>query len=261
MKMTARALRAREDKILGALEHSPGDNTFRGRLYRDGVPTPASCLKQRVRVLFVFREPNMRGKPYALDMRDQVRDEKFRPCIAGEREDRSNRGWWNDKVGLFAHAAASALDGEPEPASFKRFQSVMADGKWNHEVVNRFAYIQIKKVGGGGTSDASKICEHAERYAQTLKDQISLYRPHIVIGCGLGRSSPANLLHEHVFVKEGASRKARTGAMWWQWSAASRPQALLREYHPSVRNVPRADVYRDVWSSVREIANKVRMSR
>ena len=82
MNLTPRELTARENAILDALEHSAADRTFLGKLYRDGVPTPASYLKQPVRVLFAFREPNMRGVPYALDMRDEVRE---RPLVRGHR--------------------------------------------------------------------------------------------------------------------------------------------------------------------------------
>ena len=46
---------------------------------------------------------------------------------------------------MFAHAVAAALDGEPGRRAFERFDR----GGWNHEVVNRYAYIQLGKVGGG----------------------------------------------------------------------------------------------------------------
>ena len=59
MDITSRKLRLRENRILNALENRPGDRTFRGRLYRDGVPSPEVYLKQRIKVVFVFREPNM----------------------------------------------------------------------------------------------------------------------------------------------------------------------------------------------------------
>lgn len=77
-KMTPQALRTREDSILDALENRQGDRTFRGRLYRDGVPSPEVYLLRPVRVLFVFREPNM-PKQLPHDMREEVRDHFFRP--------------------------------------------------------------------------------------------------------------------------------------------------------------------------------------
>jgi hypothetical protein len=72
-------------------------------------------------------------------------------------------------------------------------------------VVNRFAYILMKKVGGGSIN-ADEICAHAEKYSQTLKDQIDLYQPHIIIGSGIGKASPAQLLPAHVLVEEGQKK-------------------------------------------------------
>ena len=100
MKLTPSELRAREDAIFQALEHAQDDRTFFDRLYRDGVPAPEAYLAQRVRVLFVFREPNMRDEAHAHDMRDEVSDVRFRPLARdGTREDRSAKSWWNWKAG------------------------------------------------------------------------------------------------------------------------------------------------------------------
>jgi hypothetical protein len=261
VKLTARELRAKEDAILDGLEHSPGDRTFLNTLYRDGVPTPAAYLAQPVRVLFVFREPNMRGRPCAHDMRDEVSDARFRPLgRTGTREERSPRSWWNNKVGLFAHAVAAALEGEPEPAAFARFKSVLAGGEWNHEVVNRFAYIQVKKIGGGGTSNAREICAYAERCATILRQQVELYRPHLVIGCGVGKDSPARLFATYVLPGGQRQKTSVSRAAWWRFPSASRPTALVQLYHPSWRGA-RSDLHRDVFNSVREVARNVGVCR
>ena len=52
-----------------------------------------------------------------------------------------------------------ALGGQPAIEAFDQF----ARGGWNHAVVNRFAYVQIKKVGGGGRSNVHEICAHMLR--------------------------------------------------------------------------------------------------
>lgn len=145
MKMTAKTLTARENAIFDALERRSGDATFRKRLYRDGVPTPQAYLAQRVRVLFVFREPNMREAPYALDMRDEVSDEGFRPIGRdGRRQNRSAMSWWNGKPEC-SHTR-SLRRSTPRPKATRSIDLVEAGG---NEVVNRYAYIQVKKVGGG----------------------------------------------------------------------------------------------------------------
>ena len=253
MSLTPKELRAREDAILDRLEHTPGDTAFLNRLYRDGVPTPEAYLAQPIRVLFVFREPNMSGRPYALDMRDEVRDEHFRPIGRdGVRKERSAKSWWNWKAGMFAHAVAAAIDDEPAGNAFNRF----GQGGWNHAVVNRYAYIQIKKVGGGGTSRSDEVCVHAETYAATLKQQIELYRPHLVLGCGAGKNSPARLMARNVLLGGREKTTSKTGAMWWEFPANSHPLAMVQLWHPAKRG-SRSELYDDVWNSVREVTKEV----
>ena len=257
MNVTPTALRAREDAIFDALERTRGDRTFQNKLYRDGVPSPEIYLAQRVRVLFVFREPNMGGSPYALDMRDEVRDERFRPIGPdGTRQDRSARGWWNAKAGMFAHAVGAALDGETASRAFDRFNR----GGWNHEVVNRYAYIQVKKVGGGGKSNADEICAYAAKYATSLKLQVDLYRPHLVLGCGVGKDSPARLLATYVLTGGREAVTSKTGAAWWEFPAAARPRAMVQLWHPARRGL-RSELYKDVWCSVREAVSTVGLDR
>src|SRR5687767_6921876 len=113
VSLTPGQLTAKEDLILDRLEHDAGDRTFLGQLYRDGVPSPESYLAQPVRVLFVFREPNLGANAYPVDMRDEIRDKHFRPLVNGRRDHRSISGWWNSKAGMFAHAVAAALEGTP----------------------------------------------------------------------------------------------------------------------------------------------------
>lgn len=253
MSLNPAQLTAGEDAIFDALEHAHDDSTFLGRLYRDGVPTPEAYTAQRIRVLFVFREPNLRGKAFARDMRDEVRDLGFRPLAQdGTREERSPKCWWNWKAGMFAHAVSAALEGESWDEAFSRFRA----GGWNHEVVNRFAYVQIKKIGGGGTSKADEICSHAAKYATTLRRQTELYRPHLVLGCGVGRDSPARLFAAHVLPGGRKAVTDGTEATWWEFAPAARPRALVGLWHPARRGL-RSELYQDVWSSVHEVMHKI----
>ncbi len=182
--------------------------------------------------------------------------ERFRPRRDGKLRESSAKGWWNAKAGLFAHAVAAALDGESTADAIDRFNK----GGWNHKVVNRYAYIQIKKVGGAGAAKPSEICGHAADYADTLALQLALYRPHLVLGCGVGRDSPAGLLAAHVLSGGRKDITSKTGATWWEFSETSRPRAMAQLWHPARRG-SRSELYQDVWSSVREVANKIGLVR
>ena len=253
MHLTPTELRSKEDVIFHVLEHAPNDTTFLGRLYRDGAPSPQAYLDQRVRVLFVFREPNLLGKTRPHDMRDEVSDGHFRPLGPdGERQDRPTTGWWNWKAGMFAHAVAAALEDEPWQKAFDRF----FEGGWNHKVVNRFAYIQIKKIGGVGTSNVKEICAHAATYAATLRQQVDLYQPHLLLGCGAGRHAPARLFAEHVLVGGRNDVMTKTHMHWWEYSSPAHPRAMVQLWHPAKRGLKSA-IYQDVWHSIHEVVHKV----
>jgi len=227
------------------------------RYYRAVIALHAVCvgalLFEHVRVVFVFREPNLSGRPRPLDMRDEVSDEHFRPRGAdGARQERRRSCFWNAKAGLFAHAVSAALDGK----SVNRGLTQFANELWHHEVVNRFAYVQIKKVGGGGVSKTDEICAHAAKYAATLKAQMDLYRPHLVLGCGVGPHSPARLLSLHVLTGGREAVTSTSGATWWAFPLTTRPRALVQLWHLSCRG-ERRELYRDVWGSVLEVAHSV----
>jgi hypothetical protein len=245
-RIHARGKRARlhgltqaEDKIFEKLLGTPGDDTFRGRLYRDGVPRPDIYLAQPVRVVFVFREPNL-GKPYARDMRAELRDPLFRAT----RE-----------VALFAHAVVHALNGADLKTSYQEFQASLRKGQRPHDVLLRFGYMQIKKVGGGASKPA-EIERHARTYGPHLKNQLLLYEPHVVVGCGRGPGSPARLLQECVFSERAERRESKSGLTWWRYPSRARTVALLEADSPSARGSA-ADRYRRLAEAFRELAKDV----
>ena len=245
--MTPRALTSAENALFDALERD--DPTFRKGLYRDGIPSPATYLRQDVRVVFVFRDPNFGGRPRPHDMRDEIRDAQFRPLKAdGSREQRRPTCWWNWKAGMFAHATAAALDDEPWRAAFARFQK----RDWNHEVVNRFGYVQIKKLAGGGVANSRQIRDHAERHAAVLTRQFDLYKPNLVIGCGTPPASPAELLAQYVFTGGTPGTTGTSKAKCWMFGTSSSPATLLQLWHPARRG-SKAELYEDVWKSVRDV--------
>jgi hypothetical protein len=254
MRLSPEQLRRRENQIFVQLER---DHECRGRLYRDGVPSPDIYCRQPLRILFAFREPNMKNEPYALDMRKEVSDPALRPLRNGRRIPHSPTCWWNAKAGLFAHAVAAVIDGESEGAAYERFDDLVKHGRWNHGVLNRFAYMQIKKIGGGGTSRTAEIERFAKKHFLVLRKQVDLYRPHVVIGCGTWGGSPARLLKTLVLRGGEEHKTKKTGAAYWHYGANEFPRVLIEQYHPSARKSP-TDLYWDVWWSIREVVELVK---
>ena len=224
---------ARERTVRRTRYRSP--SSFKGKLYRDGVPKPDVYLAQRVKVVFVFREPSMGDDPWEVDLRQQINDEEMRAFSDDTyRKAQSIRGFWNGKVARMAHATLGALAGRSPSEAFAEFQERLRHKQRSHDVLYPFGFMQIKKVGGGSVAKGEVVEAHARDYGDILKRQIALYEPHIVIACGLGGRSPARLLRNYVLTDSAVERPAH-GLNWWRFSATNRPMALLEFSHPSSR--------------------------
>ena len=252
--MTSVQLRRREAAIFRELERR---RDFSGILYRDGVPSPTLYLRQRPRVMFAFREPNMGGVPRASDMRREVSHSQFQPLLDGHREARSPSCFWNAKAGLFAHAVDSALRDRTPTVTYREFERSLAAGAWFHEVVNRFCYIQIKKVGGAGSIDAREVVRHAREHGDVLVEQVRLYEPGLIVGGGIGPASPAALLAS-ILGADDERVAPSTGATWWLWRAPWGPVGLIQQWHPSRRG-SKSDLYVDVARSVADVWRSLRL--
>jgi hypothetical protein len=251
-----------EDKIFDSMV-GQFPKIFKGRLYRDGVPEPGIYWQQPVRVLFVFREANFGNDPTDWDMRKQVRD----PWFQGRRNKRPEvNGWWNRKVASFGHAVVHAL-GSDKPSAYEDFQEWIKpdrDGFRTHRFLFPFGFMQIKKVGGGGNGVASTIEDHVKKFNKFLEQQMTLYKPRLIIACGRGNASPARLLNRYVFpvrVGEPAGNVEHTGRYtWWRFSEPAWPAAMLEFNHPSARGASTKKLHADLVAAVREIASSARLN-
>jgi hypothetical protein len=254
------ALTRREDRLFRALVDDP-QGTFKNKLYRDGLPRPDIYTKQKVRVVFVFREPNL-PDPVDLDMRAQVRDPEFRGFCRGEYWlPATNRGWWNGKVGRYGHAVVGALAGFSATKGCTEFEALLDRHERAHKFLFPFGFMQIKKVGGGGRSKSQEIAAHARDYADVLHCQLALYQPHIVIACGLGGRSPAKLLRKYVLTNDADELRTSDGRFrWWRFRGDVRPAALLEFLHPSSFRSGQ-ERYLALASAVRDIMKGARLRR
>src|SRR4051812_29386271 len=162
--ISARDISLGERRLFAALARDP---KFKGKLYRDGVPRPDVYLKQHVRVVLVFREPNLAGRPYAVDMGAEVRDPCFRQSRDGKLGEPGRRlAWWNNKVGSYGHAVLSSFKGLPAQRAFADWKVLLANEYWRaHDCLLPFGFMQIKKVGGSGRSSHEEIEYYAREYA------------------------------------------------------------------------------------------------
>lgn len=248
-------LQAEEDQLFDTLRRR-----LRTPLYRDGLPRPDIYRRQPVKVVLVFREPNLKHVQQESDMRAEVRDAEFRRHRNGQfGSPGSIRGWWNNKVGLFAHAVDAAMRDVQNPqASFESFNHLITDGTRLHDYLFRLGFMQIKKTGGGGTAVAKEIEAHARDNHDILRAQIDLYRPTLLIGCGKPPASPARLLNSYVLKADTERRTTRNGFHWWELGGNSHLKALLEFLHPSIRG-SREETYCELVVALREVIRSGRL--
>ncbi len=240
----------REEEIFNKLRRQ---EDFADGLFRDGAPRPDVYEQQSYKVVFVFREPNLEGENFDLDMRAQVRNEDPNDPL---RSAPSARGWWRGKVGAFAHAVQHSMSERDVEERFQDF-CALRDSSPREAPVDYlfpFAFMQVKKRGGGGVQHAGEVYYYTRRYRHELAAQLGIYQPDLVVGCGRGQSAPADLIRDLVLPQHfGEERQTRSGFRWWRASAAAgRPGALLEYNHPSART-SRLALYRELAEAVAEI--------
>ncbi len=194
-------------------------------------------------------------------MRAEIRDPEFRKHRNGQfGSPGSVRGWWNNKVGLFAHAVDAAVGNvQNGRASFASFNELIAQGERLHEHLFHHGYMQIKKTAGGGVAVSNQIVAHASSNNDILRAQIQLYRPTLLIGCGLPPASPARLLNEHVLSNNADRRTTSEGFIWWKLGEQSPCKALLEFRHPSFRG-SKEDTYCKLLTAVRDVIRTARLA-
>ena len=207
-------------------------------LFRDGVPVPSSYIKTKIKTVFVLREPNFQGCPRAYDFRIELPDNPHH--------------FWKRKVGLLCYALSSFSDTVDE--LWKKAQDSEIDA--TKELLSRFGYVQIRKMGGAGTADHKKLRQYAEEYGALLREQIAIYSPNLVVACGLGTAKTFSLLTEHVLKEHRECQLGRTGrryAIVNDTELSPSPIYMIETHHPSHRK-SRYEVFRDLVSDFRHVA-------
>jgi hypothetical protein len=180
------------------------------RIYEDGIPFPEIYSKCRVKTVFVLREPNFDDEHHYYDLREAIK--------------KSNNGveWWEQRVGPLCRAILPCATGDKEP---------------HEECLRYFGYIQLKKIGGGPQATPGAIMAAVERDAELLREQFNIYKPDIVIACGLGRNNPFSLLENVLFAGQceclisrirprQCTKRTRGGKTFY----------ILEAHHPSARS-------------------------
>ena len=192
--------------------------------FRDGVPSPDVYLGTKVRTIFVLREANFGGHQKDYDFREELRN--------------SPHPFWKQKVAPWCFGLANHTTGVDE--IWSRARSIKDDKGHCIEVLNQFGYIQIKKAPGHSVAKASEVEQFARDDKDLIRRQVAVYRPNVMIACGLGHPNTFNLLLGEVFnCPSGGQRIPETGSRYAEISdPALSPDSIfvIEAPHPSHRS-------------------------
>ena len=180
---------------------------YKGHFVKDGVIDEQLYLAQKTKVLFIAKEPN---NP--------------------KQEQGDFAKWFGEEVRYtFAHRLAEwsygILNDFPHYSEACEYEA-------KHLALKSVAFLNLKKTGGGGTSNPEVIKEHTIRNAEFIYKQIEIINPHIIIG-GIGSTS---LWHEFL----GEFKKTQSGYDIWVFRYKN--IKVVDFYHPSNR-YPKAMSY------------------
>lgn len=175
-----------------------------GGFVADGIIDEQLFSQANKKILFITKEPN---KP--------------------NQEAGDFREWWQQRLeGGFSLRIAEWAHGLLN--DFPVFDNINEEQR--QQAIRSIAFMNLKKVGGGGTAVGSSIIEHVRNYRHYLLQEIDIIQPDIIITGISGKP-----LREELF-----------GKLNWKASgygieiAQFKHAKLIDFYHPSSRNAPAA---------------------
>lgn len=126
----------------------------------DGVFDEETWSRQRLKITFILKEANWPGGNQDL--------------CQYLLKDSSRNAWstWNN----IARWTAALLQGEEYPEHISQEMRV--------EYLRKISFLNLKKVGGGSSTDHDELRKYARADALYIREQLLLYCPDIIICCG-----------------------------------------------------------------------------
>ncbi|MES2018700.1 MAG: hypothetical protein V4484_19595 [Pseudomonadota bacterium] len=154
----------------------------------DGVPSPLQFEMSTTRCVFVLKEVNFSPADKStndFDLRQQLRDEPH--------------PWWRDVARWCA--SISALHAGEQP-TWESLTTLAQDKELMRQALQPFAFMQMKKTTGGGMVVHNDFNARVDKDAARIVSQLALYRPKIIIGCGIAEHlvticGGGGLAHDH----------------------------------------------------------------
>jgi len=182
---------------------------YKSKFVRDGIINEAEWLPTTPKILFITKEANQYGKQEAGDFRDD----------------------WRNKYSKYPFAYRIAEWSFGLINNFPAFNIIIDHPSLYHEMLQKVAFINIKKTGGIGTSDGKEIGMHFNQNQGFLNRQIEIIAPDIIFLC----------LSFNEYIRSGLFKGAVWKSSGYDINVASWNNIKLIDfYHPSARTAPAA---------------------
>jgi hypothetical protein len=184
-------------------------DSYKGIFVRDGIINEQEWNITTPKILFITKEANQYGKPAAGDFRDD----------------------WQNNISKYPFAYRIAEWSFGIINNFPQFDNISKVPLLYHSILQRIAFLNIKKSGGIGTSSGFEIGRHLDQNLPFLYEEIEIIKPNIIILC----LSFNPYIHLRLFkgcVWKSSGYEINVG----KWNNCQ----LVDFYHPSCRNAPSA---------------------
>ncbi len=228
----------RYDKIDKLFQKWPKEGIH--KFERDGIVDEEEWNRQKVKVLYVLKEPHdppVEGVPFEeIDKREFY----FNGAFDGEKE-------YPETFRLLSKWCYGISEGFPPwfDLNDEDFNSYISRSPW----FRKAAIINIKKYGGYNTSPFPLIRQYADEHQELLKRQIELIEPDFVVGCGLDFVAP--IIIHHIFsVDDFETLDCKTGLNVWKHKNLAWP--LVDWYHPQAPGIKHEFLYTKLIETLKE---------
>jgi hypothetical protein len=191
-------------------------------LVMDGITDYEQFGKSGKKILWIMKETNQSGGTHPDDLRDFHKNVKtylkwrrtYRPIIKS------------------TYGIIHNLDYEAIPKE--------EDISW---ILNEIAFINIKKTGGGSTSNWKSIAEHYAKNKEVILEQVECIDPDIIINCsGIFQ----------VFTDLTQANYANPGRFY---VAKSNKWIVVNAYHPNQRSINQVQYYNLIKDCIKSVQN------
>ena len=172
----------------------------------DGVINEDLYKGANTKILFIAKEPN-NPEQTAGDFRE----------------------WWkNDIKYAFSYRIAEWSYGILN--DFPEYDEIWKNKGTAHSTIQQIAFMNIKKVGGGGNANFDQLMDHAKKNTDYIQQEIGIIDPEIIILGNFWKGLRSVLFPNLEWKNSGYDRAI----------AKYQKSKIINFYHPSSRNAPSA---------------------